>query len=37
MYKKVVVIFFGCGVYDGVEIYESVIILFCFSQCGVEV
>lgn len=37
MHKKVAVILSGCGVYDGAEIYESVITLLRLDQRGVEV
>ncbi|HDY5057055.1 TPA: isoprenoid biosynthesis glyoxalase ElbB [Pseudomonas aeruginosa] len=36
MHKKVAVILFGCGVYDGAEIHESVITLLRLSQRGAE-
>src|SRR3989344_1987528 len=37
MNKKVAVILSGCGVYDGSEIYESVITLLRLDQRGVKV
>lgn len=37
MSKKVAVILSGCGVYDGAEIYESVLTLLRLSQRGAEV
>ncbi|MBU3055004.1 isoprenoid biosynthesis glyoxalase ElbB [Pseudomonas indica] len=37
MHKKVAVILSGCGVYDGSEIYESVITLLRLDQRGAEV
>lgn len=37
MSKKVAVILSGCGVFDGSEIYESVITLLCLDRAGVEV
>lgn len=37
MSKKVAVILSGCGVYDGSEIYESVIALLRLSQRGAQV
>ena len=37
MSKKVAVILSGCGVFDGSEIYESVITLLCLDQAGAEV
>ncbi|MEN0107295.1 MAG: isoprenoid biosynthesis glyoxalase ElbB [Pseudomonas sp.] len=37
MHKKVAVILSGCGVYDGAEIYESVITLLRLDQRGVDV
>ncbi|MBB3102615.1 isoprenoid biosynthesis glyoxalase ElbB [Azomonas macrocytogenes] len=37
MNKKVAVILSGCGVYDGSEIYESVITLLRLDQRGAEV
>ena len=36
MNKKVAVILSGCGVYDGSEIYESVITLLRLDQRGVR-
>lgn len=30
--KKVVVIFSGCGVFDGVEIYELVFVLYVIEK-----
>ncbi|MGY4534691.1 enhancing lycopene biosynthesis protein 2 [Pseudomonas sp. TE3786] len=37
MHKKVAVLLSGCGVYDGAEIYESVITLLRLDQRGVAV
>ena len=37
MSKKVAVILSGCGVYDGSEIYETVITLLRLDQCGAQV
>lgn len=37
MGKKIAVILSGCGVYDGSEIYESVITLLCLDRAGAEV
>ena len=37
MSKKVAVVLSGCGVFDGAEIYESVITLLRLSQSGAEV
>jgi enhancing lycopene biosynthesis protein 2 len=37
MSKKIAVILSGCGVFDGSEIYESVITLLCLDQAGAEV
>jgi len=37
MSKKVAVILSGCGVYDGAEIYESVITLLRLDQRGAQV
>lgn len=37
MSKKVAVILSGCGVFDGSEIYESVITLLCLDQADAEV
>ncbi len=37
MSKKVAVILSGCGVFDGSEIYESVITLLCLDEAGAEV
>jgi enhancing lycopene biosynthesis protein 2 len=37
MSKKIAVILSGCGVFDGSEIYESVITLLCLDRAGVEV
>jgi len=37
MGKKVAVILSGCGVFDGSEIYESVITLLCLDRAGAEV
>lgn len=37
MSKRVAVILSGCGVYDGSEIYESVITLLKLDQAGAEV
>jgi len=37
MSKKVAVVLSGCGVFDGSEIYESVITLLRLSQVGAEV
>lgn len=37
MTKKVAVILSGCGVYDGAEIYESVITLLRLDQRGAQV
>lgn len=34
--KKVVVILVGCGVYDGVEINEVVLILLYIVKVGVS-
>lgn len=34
--KKVVVILSGCGVFDGVEIYEVVFMLFSLEKYGVS-
>lgn len=35
--KKVAVILSGCGVYDGSEIYESVLTLLALDRAGAEV
>ncbi|MFP4165824.1 MAG: isoprenoid biosynthesis glyoxalase ElbB, partial [Opitutales bacterium] len=35
--KKVAVILSGCGVYDGSEIYESVLTLRALEQSGAEI
>jgi len=35
--KKVAVILSGCGVYDGAEIYESVLTLLALERAGAEV
>ena len=35
--KKVAVILSGCGVFDGAEIYESVLTLLALAQAGAEV
>ena len=37
MTKKVAVILSGCGVFDGSEIYESVITLLSLDKAGAEV
>jgi enhancing lycopene biosynthesis protein 2 len=37
MSKKIAVILSGCGVFDGSEIYESVITLLCLDRAGAEV
>ncbi len=37
MGKRVAVVLSGCGVYDGSEIYESVITLLSLDQAGAEV
>lgn len=37
MSKKIAVILSGCGVFDGSEIYESVITLLCLDQAGADV
>jgi len=37
MAKKVAVVLSGCGVFDGAEIYESVITLLRLSEQGAEV
>ena len=37
MSKKIAVILSGCGVFDGSEIYESVITLLCLDQAGAAV
>lgn len=37
MGKRVAVVLSGCGVYDGSEIYESVITLLRLDQAGAEV
>ncbi len=37
MSKKVAVILSGCGVYDGAEIYESVVTLLRLDQRGAQV
>lgn len=37
MSKKVAVVLSGCGVFDGAEIYESVITLLRLDQAGAEV
>lgn len=37
MSKKVAVILSGCGVFDGSEIYESVITLLCLDEAGAEI
>ena len=37
MAKKVAVVLSGCGVFDGSEIYESVITLLRLDQCDAEV
>lgn len=37
MHKKVAVILSGCGVYDGAEVYESVITLLRLDQRGAQV
>ena len=37
MSKRVAVVLSGCGVYDGSEIYESVITLLSLDQAGAEV
>ena len=34
MSKRVAVVLSGCGVYDGAEIYESVLTLLHLSQAG---
>ena len=36
MKKKIGVVFSGCGVYDGAEIHESVIILLAIDRAGAE-
>lgn len=36
MAKKVAVLLSGCGVYDGSEIYETVLTLLRLDQCGAE-
>jgi enhancing lycopene biosynthesis protein 2 len=35
--KKIAVVLSGCGVYDGAEIHESVLVLLRLAQLGVEV
>ncbi len=37
MSKKVAVVLSGCGVFDGAEIYESVLTLLHLEQAGTEV
>ncbi|MFT7267380.1 MAG: enhancing lycopene biosynthesis protein 2 [Porticoccus sp.] len=37
MSKKIAVILSGCGVFDGSEIYESVITLLCLDQAEAQV
>lgn len=37
MSKRVAVVLSGCGVYDGAEVYESVLTLLHLSQAGAEV
>lgn len=37
MTKKVAVVLSGCGVYDGAEIYESVLTLLALQNAGAEV
>jgi len=37
MAKKIGVVLSGCGVYDGAEIYESVLTLLALDRAGVEV
>ena len=37
MSKKIAVILSGCGVFDGSEIYESVITLLCLDKAGAQV
>ena len=37
MNKRVAVVLSGCGVYDGAEIYESVLTLLHLSQAGARV
>jgi len=37
MSKRVAVILSGCGVFDGSEIYESVLTLLQLDQAGVQV
>ncbi len=37
MGKKIAVILSGCGVFDGSEVYESVITLLCLDRAGAEV
>ena len=36
MKKKIGVVLSGCGVYDGSEIHESVIILLAIDRAGAE-
>lgn len=36
MKKKIGVVFSGCGVYDGAEIHESVLILLAIDRAGAE-
>jgi enhancing lycopene biosynthesis protein 2 len=35
--KKVAVILSGCGVYDGAEIHESVLVLLALDRAGVQI
>lgn len=35
--KKIGVVFSGCGVYDGIEIYEVVLMLLVIVCSGVQV
>lgn len=37
MLKKVAVVLSGCGVFDGAEIYESVLTLLALEQAGAQV
>lgn len=37
MAKKIAVVLAGCGVFDGAEIYESVLTLYALERQGVEV
>ena len=37
MSKRVAVVLSGCGVYDGAEVYESVLTLLHLSQAGAQV